>query len=75
MSFTIIATVEEEGEQGELEMVHWKIFVPNPRPVIEVVGDNELVIVPLPETKVQAPVPTIAALAFIVVVGVLIHKV
>jgi hypothetical protein len=69
ISLTTIATVDEEGEQGELEMVHWKIFVPNPKPVIEVVGESELVIVPDPEIKVQAPVPILAAFAVMIVVG------
>jgi hypothetical protein len=50
-------------------MVHWKTFVPKPKPVIDVVGESEFVIVPEPETNVQAPVPTTAAFAFIVVVG------
>ena len=50
-------------------MVHAKTLVPKPKPVILVVGDNELVIVPEPDTNVHAPVPTIAALAVITVVG------
>lgn len=54
---------------GELLIVHAKTFTPDPKPVIDVVGESELVIVPLPETNVQTPVPTIAVLAFIVVVG------
>jgi hypothetical protein len=74
-SFTIIATVEVDGAHGALEMVHAKTFVPKPKPVILVVGERELVIVPLPETKVQAPVPTIAVLAVINVFGLVIHKV
>jgi hypothetical protein len=66
---TIIATVEEEAEHGASEIVHLKIFVPNPKPVMLVVGESEFVIVPLPETKVQAPVPTTGVLAFIRVAG------
>lgn len=31
--------------------------------------ESELVITPVPEINVQAPVPTVAALAFITVVG------
>ena len=56
-------------------MVQAKTFVPSPNPVILVVGDNELVIIPVPETKVHAPVPTPGEFAFIVVVGEEIHKV
>ena len=38
ISCTWIAIVEEEAAQGKLEMVHWKIFVPNPKPVMVVLG-------------------------------------
>ena len=69
MSFTIIATVEVEAIHGKLEMVHAKIVVPTANPVTPVVGENGFVIDPLPETKVHTPVPTIAGLAAIVVVG------
>jgi len=75
MSLTTIATVETDGAQGALEIVHAKMFVPKPKPVTEVVGDNELVIVPLPEIKVQAPVPVTAALPFIIVDGDEIQRV
>lgn len=51
-------------------MVHAKILLPKPKPVIEVVGESELVIVPLPEINDHAPIPTVAEFAFIVVVGV-----
>ena len=75
MSFTIIATVDTEAKQGALEIVQAKTFVPNPNPVIEVVGDREFVIIPVPETKVQTPVPTVAVLAFMNVLGLVIHNV
>jgi hypothetical protein len=75
ISFTIIAMVDEEAEHGELEIVHSKIFVPNPKLVIEVVGDNEFVIVPLPEINVHTPVPTVAVFAAMIVFGLLIHNV
>ena len=64
-----VATAEilhEDAKQGAFAMVQAKTFVPNGKPVIEVVGDNELVIVPDPEIKVHAPVPIAAVLAFIV---------
>ena len=75
ISFTIIATVDVEAVQGKLEMVHAKIVVPTAKPVMLVVGDNEFVIDPLPETKVHAPEPTTGALAAIVVVGLEIQSV
>ncbi len=75
ISLTMIAIVDEEGAQGAFEIVHAKTFVPNASPVIEVVGESELVIVPLPETKVQTPVPTVAVLAVMNVFGLLIHNV
>jgi hypothetical protein len=74
-SFTIIATVDADEAHGGLKIVHSKIFVPNAKPVIFVVGESEFVIVPLPEIKVQAPTPTVAALAAIVVVGEVIQSV
>jgi hypothetical protein len=75
ISLTIIATVDEEGEQGAFEIVQAKTFVPNGKPVIEVEGDNELVIVPPPETNVHAPVPTVAVLAVMKVFGLEIQSV
>jgi len=61
--------LDDDGAQGELEIVHAKTFVPKPNPKIDVVGEIELVIVPLPETKVQTPAPTIGVLADITVFG------
>ena len=71
----VIAIVDVEGAQGVFEMVHAKTFVPKPKPVIDVVGESEFVIVPIPETKVQTPVPTVAVLAVIKVFALLIHNV
>jgi hypothetical protein len=70
-----MVTFELDGAQGELEIVHAKTFVPKPKPVILVVGDNELVIVPDPETKVQIPVPTVATLAAMDAFGLVAHTV
>ena len=67
--FTVIVTFEIDAAHGAFEIVHAKTFVPKPNPVIVVVGESEFVIVPIPETNVQAPVPTVAVFAFIVVVG------
>ena len=61
--------METEAAQGKLEIVHAKTFVPNPKPVIDVVGDSEFEIAPPPETKVQTPTPTVAVFAVITVVG------
>ena len=69
----MIATVEEEAKQGAFEIVQAKIFVPIASPVMDVVGDNEFVITPVPETKVQAPVPTVAVFAVMNVFGLLIQ--
>ena len=65
----MIVTFETEFAQGEFEMVQAKTFIPNPKPVIDVVGESEFVIVPLPEIKVQTPVPTVAVFAAIDVFG------
>ena len=70
-----MVTFELEGEHGALEIVQAKTLVPKAKPVIEVVGESELVIVPLPETKVQTPVPTVAVLAVIKVFGLVIQSV
>ena len=43
--------------------------------MIEVVGDNEFVMIPEPETKVHIPVPEVATFPAITVVGEEIHKV
>ena len=66
---TVSVTFEVEGAQGLFEMVHAKTLFPKPNPVIEVVGEREFVIVPLPETNVQTPTPTVAVLAVMLVVG------
>jgi len=50
-------------------------LVPVARPVIVVAGESELVIVPLPEMSVQAPVPATGAFAFIVAEGEEIQRV
>ncbi len=50
-------------------MVHAKTLFPNPKPVMDVVGESEFVIIPVPDTNVQAPVPTKGKFAFIVAIG------
>ena len=68
-SFTKIDIVAVELAQGKLEISHWKIFVPKPNQVIVVLGSVGLVIVPLHETNVHKPVPTVGVLSVIAVVG------
>lgn len=43
--------------------------MPKAKPVTELVGESEFVIVPLPDINDHVPTPTRATLAFIVVVG------
>ena len=50
-------------------MVHAKILLPNPNPVMVEFGEVGEVIVPLPEIKVHEPVPTAAKFPFMLVVG------
>ena len=64
---TVMVTVEVDGVQGGLSMVHWNTFAPSARPVIEEVGDDGEVIVPVPLTSVQVPVPVAGAFAASVV--------
>lgn len=75
ISFTRIETVDELAEHGLFEIVHSKIFNPKPKPVIDVDGDNEFVIVPEPDIKDQVPIPTVAALAFMKAFGLVIQTV
>ena len=50
-------------------MVHANTFVPKANPVTEVVGESELVIVPLPEINVHCPVPDVAIFPAMVTEG------
>ena len=65
----MMVKVETEGAHGELEIVQEKTLFPKPNPVIDVVGERELVIVPLPEISDQVPTPTTAVFAVMIVVG------
>ena len=64
-----MVTLATDGAHGLLETVQAKILVPNPKPLIVVFGSVGLVIVPLPETKVQTPVPISGKFAFIFAIG------
>lgn len=72
---TIIAIVELEAVQGRFEIVHAKTLVPKPNPVIVVLGNVGFVIIPVPETNVHKPVPTVGVFAVIIVVDVVIQSV
>jgi hypothetical protein len=52
--------------QGALLIAHMNTLAPAPRLVIVVVGDEGVVIVPAPLTRVQVPVPTVGVLPAIV---------
>ena len=56
-------------------MVQAKTFTPSPIPVIVVLGNNEFVIAPLPETNVHTPEPMPGKLADITAVGLEIQSV
>ena len=56
-------------------MVHAKTFIPSPIPVMEVFGNKEFVITPLPETIDQVPTPLVAVFAAITAFGLDKHKV
>ncbi len=59
-------TLELELAQGGLAIVHLKVFTPRPNPVMVVVGDKELVIVPEPARIDHDPIPLTATFAAIV---------
>jgi hypothetical protein len=65
----VIVTLETEFAQGGLEIVHAKTLAPIPKPVMLLVGERELLITPVPDTRVHEPLPTVGLLAAIVVVG------
>jgi hypothetical protein len=61
----IISSVEDV--QVEFEIVHRKVALdPVAKPVTVVAGELAVVIVAVPETKLQAPVPVVGVLAAIV---------
>jgi hypothetical protein len=62
-AFTVIVTLETDGGQEPLVIVHLKTFCPADNPVTVVLGKFGLLIVPLPETTVHEPVPTVGVLA------------
>lgn len=67
--------VDTEGAHGGLLIVHAKTLFPKPKPVMFVVGESAFEIIPVPETKVHAPVPTAGAFPAIMVFGFEMHNV
>ena len=57
----VMVTVEVDGEQGGLTMLHMNTFAPTPNPVTPDVGEEGVVIVPAPLTNVHVPVPVVGA--------------
>ncbi len=63
-----ISTVEVDGGQTPLLIVHWKILELNPNPVTPLVSNVGVVTTPAPEIKLHKPVPMVGVLAVIVAV-------
>ncbi len=66
---TVTVRLSVVDGQIPLEMVQAKTFGPVPNAVTNVVGETEFEIVPLPETKVQTPVPAAGVFAVIRALG------
>ena len=71
---TVTTMVSNVGTHVPFEMVQRNSFIPILKPVIVVVGKVGFVIIPVPETIVHKPVPTIGVLAFKVVAAEQIRK-
>lgn len=66
---TVIATVALGATQTPFVITHSKTLTPTPKLFNVVVADVGEVIVPLPETNDQEPVPTVGTFPEIVAVG------
>ena len=62
----MIDIVEFETAQTPFDVCHWNTLVPIPRPVMPVVFKFGLVIVAVPDNKLQVPTPADVVLAAIV---------
>ena len=62
LSITVIVTSAVDAAHGELLIVQRNTLTPEPSPVTVLVGDEALVIVPLPLIKLQLPVPLVGLL-------------
>ena len=58
-AFIVIITSSVDEAQGALEIVQRNTFDPTPRPVTPEVGDEGVVIVPLPLINVHVPTPVV----------------
>jgi hypothetical protein len=65
--------LEADEVQGELLIDHVRTVVPAVKPVIVLLGESELVIVPGPETLIHAPIPAVGVLPASVAEPVLIQ--
>jgi hypothetical protein len=63
------------GAQEPLLIVHRRIFNPELKLFTELVGDNELLRLPVPDNTVQVPMPTVILFAASCAVGFKIHNV
>ena len=65
----VMITLSAEGAQVPLLIVQRNVLAPIPRPVTVLVGLVGVVIVPVPLTKVQTPLPLTAVLPANVALG------
>ena len=66
-AFRVIDMVDIEAGHTPLEVCHWNTLVPIPIPVIELTLEFGLVMVAVPDNKLQVPVPAEVVLAAITV--------
>ena len=64
-----------EGGQTPFVIAHSNVFTPKPKAVTVVTAEVGDVIVPVPEIKVQPPIPIVGTFPFIVAVGFMLHSV
>ena len=60
---TLIVTLSVDEAQGRFATVQRNTFAPTAKPVTPEFGADGVVIVPVPLTKVQVPVPAVGVLA------------
>ena len=58
----VMVTSSNEAGQVPFEMVQRKIFAPTDKPLTVDVGDDGVIIVPVPEINVHVPFPIVGAL-------------
>ena len=72
---TLIVTSSEDVGHVPFDVVHVNTFAPTPNPVTPDVGEEGVVIVPVPDVNVQVPVPTAGVLPAKVAVPGVSHTV